>query len=133
MSHPTGFRGQLSDIGYVKESSLPCRGHLRITAKCAGSMLVRIPKWAPRGEVRVSVNGSEIPVSWSGCAKQYAELTGLLPCDVVEIDYLLLDMIQTVSITPHEQPTQTYRYHWIGNTVAGVSPKGSYLPLYPKL
>ncbi len=115
------------------ESSLPCRGHLRITAKKGGSMLVRIPKWAPRSEVSVSVNGSKIPVIWSGCAKQYVEITGLLPCDAVEVDYLLLDMIQTVSITPFEQPAQTYRYHWIGNTVAGVDPEGEFLPLYPKL
>ena len=113
------------------ETSLPEKGELRVTAKVGGTLHVRVPAWAPRDAVAVLRGDERIPTTWGGTSMQYVAVKNVAPGETITVRYPLIDLWQSVSITPHEQPTQHYRYHWIGNTVKSVSPRGRYLPLYP--
>ena len=113
------------------ETSLPEKGELRVTAKTGGTLHVRVPAWAPRDAVTVLRGDERIPTTWGGTSMQYVAVKNVAPGETITVRYPLIDLWQSVSITPHEQPTQHYRYHWIGNTVKSVSPAGQYLPLYP--
>jgi hypothetical protein len=113
------------------ETSLPEKGELRVTAKTGGTLHVRVPAWAPRDAVAVLRGDERIPTTWGGTSMQYVAVKNVAPGETITVRYPLIDLWQSVSITPHEQPTQHYRYHWIGNTVKSVSPRGRYLPLYP--
>ena len=111
-------------------SCLPNEGKLCIQMKKVLPLYVRIPKWAPREQVRLQINGKSHEIIWGGTANQYVQITGAYPGDEIVIQYLLVDFYQQVMVTPYGHEPQEYRYHWIGNTVASVEPQGKYLPLY---
>lgn len=111
-------------------TELPQAGRIAVTAKRAGCYYLRPPAWAPRERVRVLRGGMETEPCWGSVNNEYLRFDGVLPGETVEICYPLLDAWQPATVTPYEQPSQNYRFHWVGNTCVAVEPKGAYLPLY---
>lgn len=113
------------------ESSLPYEGRVRLVVKRdIPDLCVRLPDWAPYGAVSVAYRkGSE-----TRC-----ETGRTLPC--VDRVFLKLGATEKGTIVTIEFPMAERetvetavddRYHvrWRGDNVVGISPGGSYLPLY---
>lgn len=113
-------------------SNLPYEGKIEIQAKKSGKYYIRIPAWAPRGHVKTILNGKEVTTRFSGACNAYVYLESIYPNDNIEVNYELIDLWQNIKVTPFEQETQEYKYHWIGNSVVEVLPKGKYMPLFNK-
>lgn len=108
----------------------PGAGRLDVTAKKVGSYYIRPPAWAHRQNVRIYRENVEHAVEWGGPADAYVGVH-----DVKEGEHLTLRWIVpkfTQIICPRSVPeceTQL-RIGWIGNTVTGVEPTGTYLPMF---
>ncbi len=121
--------GSESDIAKVS-SSLPEEGKITVYMKRAADLKVRIPAWADRNSVKLSVNGVEKEFSFSGTANNYVRVSGANAGDIISVEYTLVDFYQKVTVNYYEQQSKEYTYHWVGNSVAGVEPVGKYLPIY---
>ena len=111
-------------------SSLPSRGRLEVTAKVAGTYAIRVPRWAPRDRVQAYRGTEKVPAVWGGPANDYLLFEGMTPGETAVAAYPLAEVTQEVKVRPAGQDEQTYTYHWVGNTVVGVQPRGRWLPLY---
>ena len=85
---------------------------------------------AKEGKISVLVNGKETEFALNGDYENYINIDNLNENDTVILEYELVDFYQKVTINYLEQEPQEYTYHWIGNSVVSVEPKGKYLPVY---
>lgn len=118
-------------------TEMPCAGHLCVIPKIDGDVWLRPPGWAPRDSVNVWRNGTPIDAHWGGPAHDYIGFADALPGDCLEIRWPLVRFTQSVTerslLSTHPDVWtygQTYIYDWVGNSVVGVEPKGTWLPLY---
>jgi hypothetical protein len=106
-------------------SFLPTEGRVTVVVKRAADFYLRPPSWAPRGQVRAFVNGQPVEPQWQGAhvvfpaAQAGTELT---------ITYPLVDFRQHLKVAGKQ-----YTYHWLGNTVVGVEPRGQFLPIFTQV
>lgn len=120
-----------SESEYARvETLLPKEGKITVTMKESAPLKVRVPSWADRDSVKFWVNGKETPVQFGGAANSYVCIDSLLANDQVIVEYTLVEFYQKVSVSYCGRATEEYTYHWIGNTVVDVDPKGDYFPLY---
>ncbi len=114
----------------IVKSSLPEKGEITVGMKIASPLKVRIPAWTDRSKVKAFLNGKEYKFYWGGAANRYVCADSLLPGDEFTVEYPLIEFYQKVTVNYYEQKPKDYTYHWVGNSVIGVEPKGKYLPLY---
>jgi hypothetical protein len=97
------------------DSYLPYEGRVVLRNKKAKTASVRIPVWADRKGLTVSVNGQAVPSVWDG---RRVLFDGLKPNDNVVIQFPLHRYQQKIMINHTE-----YEYEFKGSTVVDVSPR----------
>jgi hypothetical protein len=105
-------------------SFLPREGRLTVIAKKAADYYLRPPFWAPRKAVKAYVGGKPVDVVWAG---DYIRFAAAKPKQELTMTYPLLDFRQRLTVAGGE-----YTYHWLGNTVMGVEPRGI-LPIFTEV
>lgn len=106
-------------------SCLPHRGEVNLVVHEARKVLVRIPGWAPRAEVRAYRMRTSVPVIWEGDyvvfdrARSGQHLTVTYPLRIAEIK-------ETVGSLDGTE----YRQRWRGNTIVDIDPPGKWIPMF---
>ncbi len=112
------------------ETNLPNEAKITVTMKISAPLKVRVPTWVDRKSVSLIVNGKEANFIFGGTANNYI-CTEKLKCgDIATVEYTLVDFYQKVTVNYHGLEPKDYTYHWVGNSVASVTPNGKYMPLY---
>lgn len=96
-------------------------------------LMVRIPEWVPYGAVDIAIEpaaGETLKttgrhVSWVN--KFFIKLTQVQPGTKVTVEFPLAQRT-----TEEYAVDKKYSVNWIGDDVIGISPKGTYYPLYTK-
>lgn len=112
------------------ETELPNKGKIKIKMNISAPIKVRVPAWVDRNKVTLAVNGEKREFDWCGTANNYVPVNDTLPGDEITVEYPLVEFYQKVTVNYFEQEPKDYTYHWVGNSVVGVEPKGEFLPLY---
>lgn len=102
----------------------PYQGRLEIRMKDARQVLVRVPGWAARDNVELTVNGVRHDVVWE---RNYVSADHLRSGDDVVVSYPMVSLEKTERVAG-----QDYRVRWRGDTVVALSPPGRRMPLYQR-
>jgi hypothetical protein len=105
-------------------SCLPYRGELDVSVKDSRDVMVRVPGWVQKPEVKAYVNKHPVKVHWDGEYVSFArtksgqQLTVTYPVRMAEV----------------REPVQGVEYteKWRGNTIVDISPPGKYIPMYQR-
>jgi hypothetical protein len=105
-------------------SCLPCRGELDVFVKSSRRVLVRVPEWAQKSEVKAFVNQQPKPLVWEGSYVVFdnpgskEQLTVTYPLRVAEV----------------REPIQGVEYteRWRGNTIVHINPPGKWIPMFER-
>ena len=102
----------------------PYEGKADIIVRDAENLMVRIPSWVNREEVRVSVNDTPVCADYENI---FVKFSGLKKDDYIKIEYPLRLNIRSESVNGAE-----YSVEWKGDTVVGINPKGTLYPLFER-
>ena len=103
-------------------SSLPHLGELNVFVKTARRVLVRVPGWAQKSEVKVFVDQKAVPLRWEESyvvfdrTQQRQHLTVTYPLRLAEVREPVLG--------------RSFTERWRGNTIVDISPAGKWIPMY---
>ena len=103
---------------------MPYEGNLEVRVHRAPAVYVRVPEGVDPTEVRTMLNHQEKPPQRVGA---YVGLSGLAQGDVLTVSVPLKRRVTKETAAGTE-----YTIEWKGNTVVGVSPKGTLEPLYQR-
>lgn len=103
------------------------RQGITVHAKRTGKFLLRVPAWVDRLQVMAFRSMQSIPVEWKG---DYVSFADVKAGEDITIAYPSTSFRQRCIIGP-DGYKQTYRTHWVGNTVLEMTPLGNYLPMFP--
>lgn len=107
----------------VVRSWLPDEGRLEVEPAAATAVVVRLPSWADRRALTVTVDGAEVPVTFSG--QDHVRVDDVAAHAVVRLDF------PVAAATRVEQVLDVdYTTTWAGDTVVAIEPAGSHYPLY---
>jgi len=104
------------------------RARLSVHTKSRGNLLIRVPCWAPREGIALSVNGREIPLTMMG---EYAFISREIALG--ESNIVLEHDLPKRTTTEETYTGQTYRFAWKGDEIVGISPNPGPRPFYPNL
>ncbi len=113
-----------SDDATVKAHT-PDKGRLTAVVKAPADFYLRPPSWAERSDVKAFRGNEEVSAVWSG---DYVKFPDASAGEVLSIAYPVITFRQTVTIAGG-----TYTYRWVGNSVVGVEPVASVLPLFRRI
>jgi len=102
----------------------PYEGRTDLIIKNAENVMVRIPSWADKKEVRATVGDTPV---YADFEHPYLKLCGLNPGDHVKIQYP-----QRSAVIAEEVNGVSYSAQWRGDTVVGITPKGSLYPIFER-
>jgi hypothetical protein len=105
-------------------SCLPHRGEVDIVVKAARRVLVRVPAWAPRGEVKAFVDAAPVAVSWCG---SYVGFDRTAEGQRLTVTYPLRIAQVRERINGAE-----YTERWRGNTIVDIAPPGKWIPMFQR-
>lgn len=103
-------------------SCLPHRGEIDVMVKSAKSVLVRVPYWAQKQQVKAYVNRHPVKLKWDGHYVVFdnttrgRQLTLTYPLRIAQIK----ETINGVD----------YTEKWRGNSIVDISPKGKWIPIF---
>ncbi len=105
-------------------SCLPHRGEVDLIVGASHRVLVRVPEWARKSEVRTFVDKKAVTVVWNGsyvlfdAAKKGQQLTVTYPLRIAEV----------------REPIQGVEYteRWRGNTIVHIEPAGKWIPMFQR-
>jgi len=105
-------------------SCLPHRGELNMFVKSARRVLVRVPEWAQKSDVKAFVNKEPKPLLWEGSyvvfekPEKDQQLTLTYPLRIAEV----------------REPIQGVEYteRWRGNTIVHIEPAGKWIPMFQR-
>ena len=105
-------------------SSLPYRGELNVFVKSARRVLVRVPEWAQKSEVKAFVGKKPVTVRWEA---SYVVFDKTVPDQHLTVTYPL-------RIAEVHETMQGVKYteRWRGNTIVNISPPGKFIPMYQR-
>ena len=103
-------------------SELPDRGLVTVTMRGESPLQVRVPDWADRRQVEVRVGKRRVEPSWKD---GFVTLRGLKETATVQVEFPLRRERRKESFMGHDVEVE-----WLGDTVVGVSPGGTVLPLF---
>jgi hypothetical protein len=124
-------------------SGQPYRGLLRVDLARDAALRVRVPEFATASQMRVRVNGADLPVAGGPAVApaavvqrgrelppaqpfgNYLEIGKLLAGDRVEVAYPLPLRTEGVAVGNPGFRTWRYRTTWKGDTVIGMEPVGN--------
>jgi hypothetical protein len=107
----------------IVRSWLPHEGRIEITPSHEGSVRVRVPSGVDERTLEVKIDGSLANPSF--LKPNYAEITNVSAGSTVVCRYPLCE-IKTREVVLGVE----YTAEWVGDTVIGISPRGSRVPLY---
>jgi len=108
-------------------SCLPHRGELNILVNDAQKVLVRVPDWAPKSDVKAFVAKKPITLSWQDTyvvfdrVRRGQQLTVTYPLRIADVK-------ETVGSLDGKQYTE----RWRGNTIVDISPPGKWIPTFQR-
>jgi len=108
-------------------SCLPHRGEVDVFVKTSKRVLVRVPEWAAKDEVRAYVEKKPVAVKWDrndvvfDQVKSGRHLTVTYPLKIAELK-------ETVGGLDGTQYTEK----WRGNTIVSISPPGKWIPMFER-
>ena len=108
-------------------SCLPHRGELNLLVHDARKVLVRVPEWAPKADVKAFVNRQPVPVSWE---ESYVAFAVTHPGEQLTVTYPL--RIAEIKETVGSLDGTRYTERWRGNTIVDISPSGKWIPLFQR-
>jgi hypothetical protein len=108
-------------------SCLPHRGEVNIFVVGAKRVLVRVPEWAPKAEVKAFRARTPTPVSWED---SYVVFDVVRKGDQLTVTYPL--RIAEVKETVGSLDGTRYTERWRGNTIVDISPPGKWIPLFQR-
>lgn len=100
---------------------------LRMQVSCTGDspLLIRVPQWAGRDGVSLTVQGAAAPLRWQG---SFLAVEGRPGGQTAEVCFPLPEkIVQEVTAGT------CYTLRFLGDEVTGISPNAPYLPFYPDL
>ncbi len=105
-------------------SCLPHRGELDIRVKSARRVLVRVPAWAPREQVKAYIDRQPVPVAWEGSYVIFSKVT----------EAQLLTVTYPLAVQEVRETLQGVDYveRWRGNSIVDISPPGKWIPLFQR-
>ena len=106
-------------------SCLPYRGELNVVVKTARKVLVRVPGWAPKADVKAFVQRNPVKVSWSG---EYVGFDSVKAEQQLTVTYPL--RIAEIKETPGSLDGREYTQKWRGNTIVDITPRGKLIPMF---
>jgi len=106
-------------------SCLPHRGEIDVFVNDARRVLVRVPQWAPREEVRAYLDKQNIPVDWQDSYIVFSDVTS---GQQLTVTYPL--RVAEITETPGGLDGTTYTETWRGDTIVDIRPPGKWIPLY---
>ena len=106
------------------DSFLPYEGKLEVRVHQAPTVYVRVPEGVDPDEVRGMVNNREKSPQRAGA---YMGFSGLRGGDVLTVSVPLKKRTTKETVAGVE-----YTLEWKGNTIVGMSPKGTLAPLYQR-
>jgi len=105
-------------------SCLPHRGEVNVMVKAARKVLVRVPEWAPKTEVKAYADKATTPVRWQG---QYVVFDPVRVGQQLTLTYPL----RIAEVRERVQGTE-YTERWRGNTIVDLAPPGKWIPMYQR-
>jgi len=105
-------------------SCLPHRGELNVFVRNAQRVLVRVPEWAQKSEVKAFVNKQSKPFGWEAGyvvfekTEKDQELTVTYPLRIAEVHEPILGV--------------EYTERWRGNTIVHIEPPGKWIPMFER-
>jgi len=103
-------------------SELPGRGRVTVTMRKDASLLLRLPDWVNKKQVDLHIGSRRVEPSWK---EDFVHLRGLKASSSVHVGFPLRREKRKESFMGHEVEVE-----WLGDTVVGVSPGGTVLPLF---
>jgi hypothetical protein len=105
-------------------SCLPHRGEVNIVVKQARRVLVRVPEWAPKGEVRCYRDQKPTTVKWIA---GYVVFDDVVKGEQLTVVYplRLWQMRETVYGVEYSEK-------WRGNTIVNLAPQGKWIPMFQR-
>jgi hypothetical protein len=107
----------------IVRSWLPYEGRIEITPSNEGSVRVRMPSGVDERTLEVKIDGSLANPSF--LKSNYAQITNVSAGSTVVCRYPLCKTKTREVVLGVE-----YTAEWVGDTVIGISPRGSRVPLY---
>ncbi|MBI2844081.1 MAG: glycoside hydrolase family 127 protein [Armatimonadetes bacterium] len=104
------------------DSYLPHEGKVVIKNKAAKRLLIRVPNWVSRRDVRCRVGRKSVANIWNN---NYLVLDGLKPNDRIVVEFPMVEATEKVTLCG-----VNYTLRLRGNTVVNVSPRNN-TPWYP--
>jgi len=108
-------------------SCLPHRGEVDVFVKNSKRVLVRVPEWAPKDEVRAYVGKKPVAVKWD---RSYVVLDQVKSGSQLTVTYPL--RIAEVKETVGGLDGTQYTEKWRGNTIISISPPGKWIPMFER-
>ena len=104
------------------KSWLPHVGRIQVTLKRQALVAVRIPPWVDRSTLEVKANGS---LTFYKLDEPFVLVEPLSGGTQIELLFSVPEVITDEKILE-----STYKVRWLGNTVMGIDPQGTNIPLY---
>ena len=102
----------------------PYEGRVDMLVHDAEKIKMRVPSWVDRAGLRVSINGAPVAADYDGI---FIKISGLRKGDTVKIEYPLIPDVRTEQVNGTQYATE-----WKGDTVVGISPKGTIYPIFER-
>ena len=97
-------------------------GCVTVTPRVPANVRIRVPRWAPRESLRVTVGERPVPLRLVGDFV-FVSSRGRAP---VELRYALPRRTSRERVGEVE-----VEYHWRGDEIVGVTPQSAFYPMYP--
>lgn len=107
----------------VVRSWLPHDGRIEITPETSGDVLVRVPSWVDHRSFEASIDGAVVGVSF--LVPGFARVSGVAKGATVAFRFPVAECTTTEPVLD-----VAYSARWRGDTVVGLSPEGTRMPLY---
>ena len=101
---------------------------LTVRPRVHDNVLIRVPGWAPRETVEITVDGRPVSLRMIGCFAH-------VPKDAISVDcrIVLRHALPERRTTETMPAGDTYQFAWRGDEIVGVHPNTWPLPFYPTL
>ena len=108
-------------------SCLPYRGEVDLAVHKARRVLVRVPEWTSKSEVKVYVNRVPVATKWDGA---YVVFPKTKSGELLTVTYPL--RTATIKETVGSLAGIEYTERWRGNTIVHIEPPGKWIPMFER-
>jgi len=112
------------------EAYRPEDGRLDVRIQTDRKCFLRPPAWVNRNEVVAYRNRREITTQWGGPRDAYVAFKHVVRGDRLSIAWPVPSFTQVFVPASVPGRSDEVRVKWVGDRVAGIEPRGQYLPMY---